>query len=108
MKLDENGMIQSMSRVGKCIDNGPMEGFWGILKSEMFYGIYFDDEQALKNKIEEYIFNYNNWRLQKNWAQHLINIGVMPKFQQILFNYFLKSTVYLTRLSSCSMAFFVF
>lgn len=65
MKLDENGMIQSMSRVGKCIDNGPMEGFWGILKSEMFYGIYFDDEQALKNKIEEYIFNYNNWRLQK-------------------------------------------
>lgn len=28
-KLDEAGMIQSMSRVGKCIDNGPMEGFWG-------------------------------------------------------------------------------
>ena len=108
MKLDENGMIQSMSRVGKCIDNGPMEGFWGILKSEMFYGIYFDDEQALKNKIEEYIFNYINWRLQKNWAQHLINIGIMPKSQQILFNYFLKATVYLTRLSSCSMAFFVF
>ena len=28
---------QSMSRVGRCIDNGPMEGFWGILKSEMYY-----------------------------------------------------------------------
>lgn len=26
-----------MSRVGKCIDNGPMEGFWGILKCEMYY-----------------------------------------------------------------------
>ena len=65
MKLDENGMIQSMSRVGRCIDNGPMEGFWGILKSEMFYGIHFENEQALINKIEEYIFNYNNWRLQK-------------------------------------------
>jgi len=65
IKLDENGMIQSMSRVGRCIDNGPMEGFWGILKSEMFYGIHFEDEQALTNKIEEYIFNYNNWRLQK-------------------------------------------
>ena len=24
-------MTQSMSRVAKCIDNGPMEGFWGIL-----------------------------------------------------------------------------
>ena len=31
-KLKTAGMIQSMSRVGKCIDNGPMEGFWGILK----------------------------------------------------------------------------
>ena len=81
MMLDEKGMIQSMSRVGRCLDNGPMEGFWGILKSEMFYGIYFENEQALKNKIEEYIYNYNNWRLQKNWAQQLINIGIMPKFQ---------------------------
>lgn len=54
-----------MSRVGRCIDNGPMEGFWGILKSEMFHGIHFENEQALINKIEEYIFNYNNWRLQK-------------------------------------------
>ena len=23
------GMTQSMSRVARCIDNGPMEGFWG-------------------------------------------------------------------------------
>ncbi|MDY2575608.1 MAG: IS3 family transposase, partial [Bacilli bacterium] len=65
-KLDEAGMIQSMSRVGKCIDNGPMEGFWGTLKSESFYGLKFSDEQALRNKIEEYIFFYNNYRLQKN------------------------------------------
>ena len=34
-------MIQSMSRVGKCIDNGPMEGFWGILKRERYYGRHF-------------------------------------------------------------------
>ncbi|MCR4898631.1 MAG: helix-turn-helix domain-containing protein [Acholeplasmatales bacterium] len=38
IKLDQAGTIQSMSRVGRCIDNGPMEGFWGTLKSEMFYG----------------------------------------------------------------------
>lgn len=31
-KLDAAGMKQSMSRVAKCIANGPMEGFWGILK----------------------------------------------------------------------------
>ena len=33
-KLESAGMIQSMSRVTKCIDNGPMERFWGILKRE--------------------------------------------------------------------------
>lgn len=59
-------MIQSMSRVGKCIDNGPMEAFWGTLKSEMFYGVKFDNLLILKRKIEEYIFFYNNFRLQSN------------------------------------------
>lgn len=29
-KLENAGMIQSMSRVAHCTDNGPMEGFWGI------------------------------------------------------------------------------
>ena len=37
-KLLDAGMTQSMSRVGRCIDNGPMEGFWGILKRECYYG----------------------------------------------------------------------
>ena len=40
-RLEENRMRQSMSRVGRCIDNGPMEGFWGILKREMYYGRRF-------------------------------------------------------------------
>lgn len=62
--LDGTGMIQSMSRVGKCIDNGPMEGFWGTLKSEMFYGIKFDDEDSIRNAIIKYINFYNNERFQ--------------------------------------------
>ena len=37
-KLVQAGMTQSMSRVAHCIDNGPMEGFWGILKRERYYG----------------------------------------------------------------------
>ena len=40
-KLEKAGMTQSMSRVAKCIDNGPMEGFWGILKRERYYGKRF-------------------------------------------------------------------
>ena len=31
-------MTQSMSRVAKCIDNGLMEEFWGILKRERYFG----------------------------------------------------------------------
>ena len=27
--------------MAKCIDNGPMEGFWGILKRERYYGKRF-------------------------------------------------------------------
>jgi len=31
-QLEKQDMIQSMSRVGHCIDNGPMEGWQGIIK----------------------------------------------------------------------------
>ncbi|WP_237738268.1 MULTISPECIES: hypothetical protein [unclassified Caldicellulosiruptor] len=43
---DNMGMVQSMSRVGCCMDNGPMEEFWGILKSEMYYLNRFDDYEV--------------------------------------------------------------
>ena len=65
-KLEKAGMTQSMSRVGKCIDNGPMEGFWGILKRERYYGKRFTDKETLTKMIEDYIDYYNNKRLQRN------------------------------------------
>lgn len=46
-KLEKAGMTQSMSRVAHCIDNGPMEGFWGILKRERYYGKRFTRKQEL-------------------------------------------------------------
>ena len=58
-------MRQSMSRVSKCIDNGPMEGFWGILKRERYYGKRFTDRETLVIMIKEYICYYNNKRLQR-------------------------------------------
>jgi transposase InsO family protein len=64
-KLDAAGMTQSMSRVGRCIDNGPMEAFWGVLKVEMFYLHQFDDFDSLKASIENYIHFYNNRRYQE-------------------------------------------
>jgi len=64
-KLDEAGMTQSMSRVSRCLDNGPMEGFWGILKSEMYYLRKFDTFDTLESAIHEFICYYNTRRYQK-------------------------------------------
>lgn len=64
-KVEKAEMIQSMSRVGKCIDNGPMEGFFGTLKVEMFYGKKFETLEELEVRIEEYIKFYNEDRFQQ-------------------------------------------
>ena len=74
-KLVAAGMSQSMSRVGKCIDNGPMEGFWGILKREKYYGRKFKDRESLIFMIEDYIDYYNNKRLQRK-------LGVMSPMEK--------------------------
>jgi len=65
-KLEATGMTQSMSRVAKCIDNGPMEGFWGIIKRERYYGRKFISKESIVEMIENYIEYYNNKRLQRN------------------------------------------
>lgn len=67
-KLEAAGMTQSMSRVGKCIDNGPMEGFWGILKRERYYGRRFNSRKELIDMIESFIHYYNNGRYQRRFG----------------------------------------
>ncbi|AXG97504.1 IS3 family transposase [Clostridium botulinum] len=64
-KLDDADMTQSMSRVSRCIDNGPMEAFWGMLKSEMYYLRKFNSYSELESVITDYINYYNNQRYQK-------------------------------------------
>jgi transposase InsO family protein len=54
-----------MSRAGHCIDNGPIEGFWGILKSEMYYLHKFDDYDTLESAVKKYINYYNSKRYQR-------------------------------------------
>ena len=33
--LDEEGVLQSMSRKGNCLDNAPIESFFGLLKDHL-------------------------------------------------------------------------
>lgn len=61
--LAEHNITQSMSRKGNCMDNGIMENFFGRLKVEMYYGEKFKSTQAFIEKLEEYIYYYNNDRI---------------------------------------------
>ena len=64
-RLKKHHMKQSMSRVAHCIDNGPMEGFWGILKREKYYSRRFTTRAELVSAIEDYINYYNTQRIQR-------------------------------------------
>lgn len=66
-KLVEHKIEQSMSRVGRCIDNGPVEGFWGIIKAEMYQMYEITDEASLRYAINDYIRFYSRERLQDRY-----------------------------------------
>ena len=65
--LKENKMKQSMSRLHCSIHNGPIEGFWGIIKSEMYYLRKYDSLEELREDIIQYIHFYNYERLQERF-----------------------------------------
>ena len=56
-----------MSRVGHCIDNGPTEGFWGIIKSEMYQMYDITDEKSLRYAINDYMRFYSEERPQDRY-----------------------------------------
>ena len=64
--LESKGIQASMSRKGNSPDNGMMESFFGILKSEMFYGYEktFKSLNQLEQAIVDYINYYNNKRIK--------------------------------------------
>ena len=65
-RLKNHGIIQSMSKKGNSMDNGMMEIFFGLLKTEMFYA----QEDKYKNideliiAIDDYINYYNYDRIK--------------------------------------------
>lgn len=64
--LEGKGIQPSMSRKGNSSDNGMMESFFGILKSEMFYSYErtFKSLSQLEKAIVDYIDYYNNKRIK--------------------------------------------
>ncbi len=54
-----------MSRKGNCLDNSPMENFFGILKQEIYYENKFYSYEHLKQTIEDFIKYYNEERIKE-------------------------------------------
>ena len=66
--LKEHNVFQSMSRKGNCLDNSPMENFFGLLKQEMYYGESLRTYDELEQAIKQYIYYYNNKRIKQKLA----------------------------------------
>ncbi|KXU03089.1 Mobile element protein [Streptococcus gallolyticus] len=62
--IRQSGLTQSMSRVGKCIDNAPMESFWGHFKTESYHLKKYKTYDELVTDVEAYIDFYNTQRYQ--------------------------------------------
>ena len=69
-RLKKNGIIQSMSRKGNCWDNACMEHFFGTLKVESGYNDLLKSGllsyEETKKLIDDFIYYYNNERIQQN------------------------------------------
>lgn len=63
--LNGNKIFQSMSRKGNCHDNSVMENFFGIMKQEMYHGMFYYSYEELEEAIEKYIKYYNEQRIKE-------------------------------------------
>ena len=63
-QLSDNGLTQSMSRKGNCLDNAAMESFFATLKSEFFYLNRFADIEDLRAGLRRCIHYYNHQRIK--------------------------------------------
>ena len=78
-KIQDLNMTQSMSRKGNCIDNAPIESFFGHLKDDVDYKGCKTFEE-IYSLIEEYMKYYNHgrrqWELKKmtpvEYRNHLL------------------------------------
>ena len=65
-RLAELGFIQSMNRPGKMTDNAFIESFFHSLKSDIYHGVRFTDDAALRTALQSYVPFYNQARLHSS------------------------------------------
>jgi putative transposase len=69
-RVKKMGLLQSMSRRGNCLDNAPMESFFGHFKDEVVYQEAHNLFE-LKQMVDEYMEHYNTTRKQWNLKRRL-------------------------------------
>lgn len=63
-RLEGKGIVRSMSRKGNSGDNAACEGFFGRMKTEMYYGRRWESSRELEKAMHEYMAFYNNERVK--------------------------------------------
>lgn len=63
--LEENGVVQSLSRVGQCWDNAVAESFFGTLKEELIYRVVLPTRSHARRVVFEWIEVFYN-RLRRH------------------------------------------
>ena len=53
--LERHGIEQSMSRMGNCLDNAPMESFFASLKKEHVHHVRFRTREEARAAVFEYV-----------------------------------------------------
>lgn len=67
--LAANGLVCSMSAVGRCGDNAACEGFFGLLKRERIYRSRYSTLEAARADVFEYIERRHNPRMRRRVAK---------------------------------------
>lgn len=62
--LKQNGIVQSMSRKGNCLDNAATEQVFGHLKDEFFRGQLWKRYEDFEKDLNNYVIYWNNQRRQ--------------------------------------------
>lgn len=65
-RIEKSALVRSMSKKGCSPDNSACEGFFGRIKTEMFYGRIWDGVtiDSFNEKLDKYLHWYNNKRIK--------------------------------------------
>lgn len=81
-EVNRLGLTASMSRRGKCVDNSPIETFFGHMKDEINFSTirtYEEVEYVINRYINYYNTNRPQWKLKKmtpeKYRNHLLEVA---------------------------------